>query len=167
MDTVIVHYGEIALKGKNRPFVENTLIRNIKLALTGTDYGSVNKISGRFLVKLNGNSNIEKIMERLGNVFGIEHFSFGYECEQETEDISSKALGFLKNRKFGSFRVDARRSEKTFKLTSREINEKVGESIKNSMKKKVDLTNPDQTVFVEIVGKRAFVYFEKTESILT
>jgi len=159
---VVVHYGEIALKGKNRPFFENALVKNIKLALQGLDYDSVKKISGRVLIKLNKKSDIDKIKNKLEKVFGIEYFSFAFECRQDVKTIGSLALLNIKNKKFKKFKVNTKRSEKSFKLTSQQINEKVGAFLKEKLKKKVDLERPDLTVFVEIVEGKAFVYFEKT-----
>jgi len=160
-DVAVVHYGEIALKGGNRPFFENMLVKNIKLALHGLDYDSVKRVSGRVLVKLGKNFDIERIKERLEKVFGIEYFSFGQECKQDVKTISNVALSNIKNKKFKKFKVDTKRSEKSFRLTSQQINEKVGALLKGKLKKKVDLEKPDLTVFVEIVHDKAFVYFEK------
>ena len=65
---IIVHYGEIGLKGKNRSFFERKLVDNIKRALRGTGYTRVRRISGRLLVELDENADLDEIQRRLPKV---------------------------------------------------------------------------------------------------
>ena len=70
-------------------------------------------------------------------------------------------LEIIKKEKFKTFRVLTKRSKKEFPLTSPEINKKIGGYVVKKLKKKVDLTNPDLTCFIEIVETYAFLYLEK------
>jgi len=114
-DFIICHYGEIALKGKNRKFFEEKLIENLKRALKGQspfgDSPRVQRISGRILVELparigyaegvaggSEKAKRDKIKEVLRNVFGIVYFSFAVSCEQEIEAIKKKAVEILQNK---------------------------------------------------------------------
>lgn len=189
MDYIICHYGEIGLKGKNRKFFEEKLVKNIKLALGPSffkyvhpvksrkagaakpQFNRVKRISGRIIVKsISGSPSSEadrrRVSESLTKVFGIQYFAFSESCEQNIEAIKNKALEILKSRNFKSFKINTQRSKKDFPLTSQEINEKVGEHILKKLKVqkakfKVDLKNPDITLFIEIVEKYAFLYTEK------
>lgn len=163
---VICHYAEIGLKGKNRKFFEEKLIENLKKSLVGLGCRRIQRISGRILIELNEKAEESKIKEALKNVFGVAHFSFAISCEQEMETIKKKSAEFLKSKKFKTFRIETKRSEKDFPLTSQEVNEKVGEYILENLKVpktklKVDLTNPDIICFIEIVEKYVFLYSEK------
>jgi thiamine biosynthesis protein ThiI len=158
---IICHYAEIGLKGKNRKFFEEKLIENLKKALKDLDCREVRRISGRILVKLVDEAKEDKIREALKNVFGIAYFSFALACEQEVKVIKKKAVELLGSKKFKTFRIETKRSKKDFPLTSQEINEKVGAEIVEKLNKKVNLTNPDITCFIEIVENYAFLYLEK------
>jgi len=181
-DYIICHYGEIGLKGKNRKFFENELVKNIKLALSPAYFEFVKRISGRIIVKLTqkGISKRDEIESKLKNVFGIAYFAFSQKSSQETEKLKTESFNLIKKaveeyRKLKKtkeqikFKVETKRSEKNFPLTSQEINEKIGEHLLESLSKsgfnglKVDLKNPDITLFIEIVEKYAFLYFEKMQ----
>ncbi|MBU2578885.1 tRNA 4-thiouridine(8) synthase ThiI [Patescibacteria group bacterium] len=187
MSYIICHYGEIGLKGKNRKFFEETLVRNIKTALSpiffnevhpvkcpegqfakGELFNRVKRISGRIIIKLSekGIEQQKAIKEKLRNVFGIVYFALAENCEQKIEAIKEKALGLLKNKKFKTFRISTQRSKKDFFLNSQEINEKVGEFIlqKYRPKPKVNLKKPGITCFIEIVDKYAFLYLKKIKA---
>ena len=178
MNYIICHYGEIALKRGNRKFFEDKLISNIKAAFEKQAPGNfsaeggpafgwefVKRISGRILIKLSENGQISdikcQVSDVLKNVFGIVHFSFAVSTEQNIESIQKAALELLKEKKFKTFRISAKRAEKKFPLNSQQINEKVGEFILNKLKVKVDLENPDIAVFIEIVEKSAFLFLKK------
>jgi len=180
MDYIICHYHEIGLKGKNRRFFEEKLIENIKRVLKASDFEFVKRISGRLIVKLTktGNKNQKEIKESLKNIFGIANFSFAETCPQKIKNIQEEALEILKNpdttrlwrsygagKKFKTFRITTQRSKKEFKLTSQQVNEKVGAYILKKLKLKVKLENPDITCFIEIVEKYAFLHLEKIKGL--
>ncbi|XOB40696.1 MAG: tRNA uracil 4-sulfurtransferase ThiI [Candidatus Nealsonbacteria bacterium] len=160
MDYIICHYHEIGLKGKNRWFFEERLVKNIKRVLPKDSFDFVKRISGRIIVRVSkkGVRQEKKIKEALKNVFGIVYFAFAHSCEQKIEIIKKKAFEILKTKKFKSFRISTQRSKKEFHLTSPEVNEKVGEFIVKKLKKKVDLKKPGVNLFIEIVEKYVFLY---------
>lgn len=159
---IICHYGEIGLKGRNRPVFEKQLVENIEKSfeLNNIKYESVNRISGRILVK-NPKSDWEKIEQSLKNVFGIVNFSGVVESGNDIEDIKEKSLEIIKNREFNSFAIDTSRSDKSYPLNSQQINEQVGATVVEKTGKDVDLDNPDLTVHIEIVENRAFIFSDK------
>lgn len=168
MNYIVCHYGEIALKGGNRKFFEEKLVSNIKTALqnqTPKSFEFIKRISGRILINLSQNGQLSDVNGQMSavlkNTFGIINFSFAVKAEQNIKSIQEIALELLKNKKFKTFRIFAKRAEKKFPLNSQQINEKIGAFIVKKLGKKVDLENPDITVFIEIVEKTAFLYLEK------
>jgi len=163
MEYVICHYGEIALKGRNRKYFEEVLVDNIKRSLPEKSFEFVKRISGRILIRLNkkGAENKGKVKASLKNVFGIVYFSFALNCSQDMESIKKTAKELLSKKKFKTFKIETKRSKKEFHLTSQEINEKIGELILKSLGKKVNLGKPGITLFIEIVQDYAFFYLSK------
>jgi thiamine biosynthesis protein ThiI len=160
-----LHYGELALKGKNRYFFEKTLLRNVKETLAGLPYGYLKRISGRFILKLADSSPIDEIAEKLKKVFGLSYFCPAYGSSQDLEKMKTDVWRLVSKTPIGgfqSFKIEAHRADKSFPFTSPNINEIIGEYVKNKSGAKVDLKNPELTVFVEIVEDFAFIYFEKT-----
>lgn len=165
----LIHYGELALKGGNRRLFEAALARNMETALKAENVKQVKNIRGRIIADLSGDSNRAAIEARLKKIFGIANFSAAYVFKfgdfanfaEEFKNLGDEILEIIANLKFASFKIDARRAEKTFPKTSREINEEIGALVQKSSGAKVDLTNPDLTIRVEIAGKTAFIYTEK------
>ena len=161
----IVHYGEVGLKGKNRSFFENRLVRNIRLALEGTEYADVRRIHGRILVTVGETSDIPEIQRRLGNVMGIAHFELCRVTEQNMEAIKDGALKWIQGREFQTLKVETRRANKHFPLTSPEISAEVGAHLLKHTGAKADMHHPDLVCWIEIVEKSAYIYTEKIRGI--
>ena len=162
---LIIHYGEIALKGLNRPFFEHQLINNIRKVFKTEDYDFIKRISGRIIIKLNENLTKVKVKSRLSRgfkkIFGIVCFSFSWNLNQDFENLKKDIWELVKNTSFKSFKIDTRRAQKNYPLNSQQINEKIGAYVKDKSRAKVDLKSPNLTIFIEIVEKYAFCYFKK------
>lgn len=158
---VVCHYGEIALKGKNRKFFEEQLKENIKRTLKKGSFRLVKRISGRIIIELTNSSDQEEVKKALLNVFGLANFAFAIASGQNIKELQKIAFDILAQKRFKSFAVKTTRAEKGFALTSQEINEQLGAAILKKLKVQVDLTDPDIILFVEIVEKFAFLYTEK------
>ncbi len=175
MNYIICRYSEIGLKGRNRKFFEEKLIENIKknpnFSAGGfLDYqeiiSSVKRISGRIIIELTkkGEENKKLLEKSIPFVLGISSFSFAKKIPQKIEEIEKEVLKNSKEFKFKTFKVSAKRSEKTYPLSSQEINERVGHCLlKKNKKIKVDLNNPEVIFFIDIVEKEAFIYNKKIE----
>ena len=159
---VIIHYGEIALKGGNRKSFEEKLVDNIKKSLkaNGVVFNYAKRISGRILVETQ-KENKEEIKSSLQKVFGIIYFVFAQQSHQDIESIKNKAIEILKTENFESFKVITKRGNKKFSLNSQQINEQVGEAILEESGIRVDLHNPDIILYIEITEKFAFLYTKK------
>ncbi len=150
MEVALVRYGEIALKSDRvRREMEQQLARNIE-AQTG---GRVFKRAARLIV-------VGGEWEKLSKVFGIVSWSPAMEVRADMEEIKEAALRLYSG---GSFRISAQRVTKDFPLTSMEINKEVGAYIVEKTGAKVDLSNPDIDIGVEIIGKKAYIFRERVE----
>lgn len=154
-NVAVVHYGEVGIKGKNREFFERKLIETIKRA-TGV---KVRRKYGRIEVEYR-----EGLESRLSKIPGIRYFGVGFKTDLDLESIKKAALEVLPDN-FETFKVDTSRSNKSFPMNSVEVNRKVGAFIVENTGKKVDLTNPDVTVWIEICEKEAYVYSKRYEGI--
>jgi tRNA uracil 4-sulfurtransferase len=170
MNSIVVHYQELALKGKNRPWFLGKLVRNLRRALSDLDVRSVRALMGRLEVVLGPSAVPEAVSERISRVFGIANFSYAgstpleYGSSDVTGDfdaIAKAILVDLGDRTCTSFRVSARRADKRFPLTSPQIEREVGGRIKEARGWTVDLDDPDLEIHVELLTDQAFYYFGK------
>ncbi|MDP3916809.1 MAG: tRNA uracil 4-sulfurtransferase ThiI [Nanoarchaeota archaeon] len=162
---IVVHYAEIAIKGKNRPFFERTLIENIVHAIKGLKAGRIKRQYGRIIIELTDESKTDLIISKLENIPGISSFSPGVKASHEIEDVNKKSLTLISNLQINSFAVKAKRSFKKFKLKSMELAKEVGSYIAQEIKKPVDLVSPDCRVFLEVVENGVYIYTKKISGI--
>ena len=157
----LVHYGEIGLKRKNRSFFEKKLAQNIKLSLKGMGYAEVRRIYGRILIMLHPDADVEAIQQRLGKVMGIAHFELALATAQCVDAIQAAALELVKDRQFKTLKVETKRANKRFPLTSPEINATVGAYLLSATGASADMHTPDLRCNIEIVDEAAYIYVEK------
>lgn len=159
---MLIHYGEIGLKGKNRGAFEDRLLSNIRKAL-GKRCSGAKIEQKRIFIEVKGKEG--EITESLKKVSGIEWFAFVHECKPEIEGIwkcVGKELGRLGGKKFG---VRTKRSDKDFPLKSMELSAEIGGRIVEATGAKVDLRNPEITVDIEIMRGKALVFFGKVRGV--
>jgi tRNA uracil 4-sulfurtransferase len=161
MNSIVVHYQEIALKGRNRPWFIGRLVRNIRTATSDLDVARVVTKMGRIELQLGGPDAWEPVAERLRRVFGIANFSRAALVPLDIDGIAKAILDDLGGVPVGTFRVSAKRADKRFPLTSPQIEREVGGRIKDAKGWKVDLENPELTIHLEALTGEAFYYFGK------
>ena len=164
--SVVVHYKELSLKGRNRPWFVQMLVQNIKRALAGLHVRSVRSLIGRIEIELSSDpmtaaATREEIRQRLGRVFGIANFSFASRGPHDLDQLAGVILADLGRPETASFRVSARRADKRYPLTSPQIEREVGGRIKDATGWRVDLENPALTVHIDIMPDGAFYFFGK------
>ncbi|MBZ0168318.1 thiamine biosynthesis protein thiI [Candidatus Methylomirabilis lanthanidiphila] len=157
----LIHYHEIALKGKNRGFFLKQLEANLLAATRDLDCGPLRRPAGRLFLEMGEGTLWEDLRPRLSRVFGIANFSPAFVMAPDLELLAKRIEEEVSGRSFRSFRVAARRAFKTFPQTSQQINEMIGARVQRICSARVDLTNPDLTVAIEVLPNEAFVYFEK------
>ncbi len=160
MNSIVVHYNELALKGKNRPWFVQMLVRNIRTALAGLSVPAVRSVMGRIQIEL-GPAEWNAVRERLKTVFGIQYYSYAGSASLDFDQMAATILADLGDRHPSSFRVTARRTDKRFPLTSPQIEFEIGGRIKEAKGWRVDLGNPDLTVHVDLMPDHVFYFFGK------
>ena len=161
MFSVIVHYAELALKGKNRPWFIHTLVRNIRHAVADLDVVRVRPLMGRIEAKFGPAADWEEVRERLSGLPGIGNFSKATHVEPDLEAITKGIVAALPGRTAKSFRIAARRADKRFPIPSPDIERAVGRAVQDVTGWPVDLSNPDLVIRIEMVTSDAFFFFGK------
>jgi tRNA uracil 4-sulfurtransferase len=161
LKSVIVHYQEIALKGKNRPWFVTRLVRNLREAVSDLDIERVRVLMGRIEIVLGPGVDWPTVRDRLGRVFGVGNFARAGRAPLDVDAIAHEILRDLDPADPKSFRVSARRADKRFPLTSPQIEREVGGRIKEARSWHVDLGDPELTIHVEALTSEAFYYFGK------
>jgi tRNA uracil 4-sulfurtransferase len=161
MDSVLIRYHEIALKKGNRAYFTELLKRNILTAVRDLGAKEIRSLPARLLLTFKNAVAPETIGQRIGAVFGIANFSIVERTAKDIECLRSRILDALDGTRFGSFRVETQRGDKTFPLTSPEINKELGAAVKEKSGARVDLTNAEFTIIVEILPHDAFFGFNK------
>ncbi len=159
----VIHYAEVGLKGKNRVFFEKKLVRNIKLSLRGTGYAEVKRLHDRIIVHLKQETDIAEIEKRLRRVMGIAHFELVYRTEKEMSVIKDTALQLTESKVFETLKVETKRSDKTFPLTSPEISGEVGGYLIQKTGAQADMRNPDLRLWIDISHNNAYIYTDKIQ----
>jgi thiamine biosynthesis protein ThiI len=168
MKSIVVHYQEIALKGKNRPWFVGKLVRNLRDATRDLDV-VVRPLMGRIEVALGPRAEWERVRGRVADVFGVGNFAragrvplgSGDPPETTYDAIAERILADARDLEPATFRVSARRADKRFPDPSPLIEREVGGRIKASRGWRVDLSNPALTVQVEMLTSEAFYSFGK------
>ena len=158
---ILIHYHEIALKGKNRSWFERRLIKNIKRQLSGLPFTKVQLNAARIFCFGIDESMWNDYAQRLKKVMGIKHAILMTQVKDDIDTIKSVAAAQLKGLEFSSFRVSARRQYKDFHLSSQEINIMVGQHLQFTYLKPVKLKNADMDVVIELVKGMAYIGHER------
>ena len=160
-----VHYAEVGLKGKNRIFFEKRLVSNIKIALRGTGYTEVERLHDRILVRLKQSADVSEIKRRLQQVMGIAYFELACATERDITVIKETALKQIQGMTYESLKVETRRTDKSFPLTSPQISAEVGGYLIEKTGARADMHNPDLVCWIKITQKNAYISTEKIRGI--
>ncbi len=146
---ILIRFGEIFLKGKNRGYFEKSLFLNIKEALQNFSLEVV-KISGRYIVKNYNLDDEVNIVDRLKKIPGIFSFSVANLIDTNLEEIENHSILMMKDKK-GTFKVETNRADKRLELNSMQISAKVGGRIlATNHNLKVDIKKPDFVLSIDI-----------------
>jgi thiamine biosynthesis protein ThiI len=162
---IVCRYGELFLKLGNRGRFEQQLVSNVRAALQGLPGVTVTAPHGRVLVRADDDT-LAEACDRIGRVFGLVSYSPAAQIPPEVEALSAEAVraaGAALERDPSlrrSFRIEARRSEKRFPLTSQEIGARLGADVNQATGVPVDLENPALVVGVEVGREAAHVFVE-------
>jgi thiamine biosynthesis protein ThiI len=168
MTAVVVHFKELALKGRNRRWFVQLLVRNIKRALRGLPIRSVRSAAGRIEIELTAGGTVEpsiaaEIGARLQRVFGIANFSFASRGPHDFATLAAAILGDLGDLHPESFRVSVSRVDKRLPFTSPQAEREIGGLIKAARGWRVSLDAPALEIHIEMLTDGAFYFFGKTQ----
>ena len=161
-DIILLKLGEIILKGLNRRYFENKLMANVRRRLNPVGKFRVYCIQSTVYVEAQEeNADIDGAIEALKNVFGIVAIVRAAACEKDKDAIAKLAIEYLKPdmESAASFKVESKRSDKSFPLTSIELSQYVGGELSEAYPDvKVDVHEPEFTVHIEVRDLAAYVH---------
>lgn len=160
-EIILIKNGELALKGLNRATFEDILIKNIRKRIKPLgEFDYRKEQSTVSVIPVTDGVDMDEVSERVGRVFGIARYSRALQVEKDMAEIMRETPVYLADQlRFAkTFKVEAKRSDKKFPLTSPEISAEVGGAILSKFPHiKVDVRNPEIVVTVEIREKNAFI----------
>ena len=162
----IVRCGEVALKGMNKPYFERMLVERIKKLLKKFDGVSVKRHEGLIFVRADEHLDKNAIIREISKVFGVASISPAVECESTMEAIGKAAVDYMMTaideRGVKTFKVEAKRADKTFPVKSPDIGRQIGaEVLKGCKVLKVDVHHPDCLLFVDVRHDKSYIYQDK------
>lgn len=159
-DTYVVHYSEVALKGKNRPEFVRVLRRNIARTLSSF-HPEVESREGRLFVTLDAEP--AEVNLGLSKVFGVAWFARAEIVDADYGKIEEAVLQAAQASPARTFMVDPRRADKSFPIRSMELARKLGSAVVDATGKGVSLSEPGVRIHVDVVRRQALVYAEKAQ----
>ena len=161
-EVILIKYGDLYLKKDNRNFFIKTLKENIESKLLGLSYEIKSDLS-RMLIYTD---NSDEVINRLKEVFGIYEIVRVKELDRDEELISNEVINYLKDKDYKTFKVETKRSDKSYPIKSIDFNKLVATKIlKEYNNLKVDIHNPDILIEIEIRNKSAYLYLDKYEGL--
>jgi tRNA uracil 4-sulfurtransferase len=152
---VLLKFGELALKGKNRPLFVGALERNLRRAASGLGPVEVRHRGGVFVVT--GGEPQEELVKRCLALPGVSVVQPGLRCERDPTAAVDAAVELLRDRPGRTFAVRARRRDKSFALRSIELARLICDAVRVRLGLSVDLSAPDLELFVEVDSKELLV----------
>ncbi|MDR7857020.1 tRNA uracil 4-sulfurtransferase ThiI [Tissierella sp.] len=165
MDSVLsVSLGEIALKGLNRKYFEDKLIKHIRNAIKDIGFEKIYKEQGKIYIEAEEH-NFPQMTNRLRKVFGLVYISPCIRVGKDVADIEKAALDIMKHKmekeKISTFKIETNRADKNFPIKSPDFSRQMGGFIlKNFDKLSVDVHKPDTFLFIDI-KQNVYVYTDK------
>ena len=165
-NTFIVRCGEIALKGMNKPYFERVLLERIRRNLKKYDGVEANRREGLIFVKAPARYDADEVIQDISRVFGVASVSHAAEVASDL-DVIYEAAGeymadLMKSRNIATFKVEAKRADKSFPVESPEISKRVGGAVLKRCKVlKVDVHQPDCVLYVNVRHGYTYIYADK------
>ena len=162
---LLIKYGELSTKKDNINYFIKTLKDNIEASLNGIDVELIYD-KGRMFIKTN-EDNFDEIIDKLKHIFGIHEIVIAYELpNNDIEELKSSLVEIIKDKEIDTFKVETKRSNKNYPLTSIEISRILGGVVlKNKENVKVDVHNPNTYINIEIRLNNAYIYFDRIKGI--
>lgn len=153
---ILVRFGELSTKGKNKKDFIKRLLINVKNALSAYPHLTYERTHDRLYILLHG-EDADQVAEILSHVFGISSFSFAIRVESDIEQIKEMSLSIAKQSVAKTFKIDTKRSDKRFPMISDEINRAVAGPILKQTDFKVDVKHPELKIQIEIHEQDTYI----------
>lgn len=154
---ILIKYGELSTKKGNRNFFINTLYHNVLNKLRNYSV-KVTKDRARMTIEFN-DRDLDSIKSIIDKIFGIHTYQVAYVCKSDSEDIKDTLMNIVSKSKFSTFKVETKRSDKTFPIHSQDFNREIGGMLLRSIPNiKVDVHNPELLIKIEIREGETFIY---------
>ena len=164
---IMIRYGELSTKGKNKMRFVNKLRNNIKHVLAVYPEVSVYFDRDRGHVYLNG-ADYQAVSESLKKIFGIQNFAPSYKVEKSVPALKTAVQAIMSEvyQEGMTFKIAARRSDHSFELDSRDLNQVLGDAVFTAIPTiQVQMKNPDITLRVEIRQDAAYISYEEVKGV--
>ena len=157
---ILIKYGELTTKKGNRNYFVNTLTKNIENKLKDFNI-EIEKDLSRMYIHYNKEDE-ESIINKIHEIFGIHKYHIAYVTNSDLDSIKNELIKTLKDQNFKTFKVETKRSDKSFPKTSMELSKIFGGIVlKNKDNIKVDVNNPEVIIHVEIREKNTYIYYNE------
>ena len=157
---ILIKYGELTTKKGNRNFFVKTLTKNIENKLKDLDI-IIEKDLSRMYIHYNKEDE-ESIINKIHEIFGIHKYHIAYVTNSDMDSIKEELIKTVKLQNFKTFKVETKRSDKSFPKTSMELSKIFGGIVlKNKDNIKVDVNNPEVIIHVEIREKNTYIYYNE------
>lgn len=160
-DYILVRYGELTTKGKNRGDFTKRLLQNTKNALKEFDKLTYERTHDRMYIHLHGEDG-ELVKDKVKDIFGISSFSLALKVDSDLDQIVERSFDLIQNCEGETFKVVARRGDKNFPHRSDAINRAVATKILSLTEWRVDVHNPDVRLEVEVRRDATYLMADKT-----
>ncbi|WP_348736125.1 tRNA uracil 4-sulfurtransferase ThiI [Spiroplasma endosymbiont of Ammophila pubescens] len=165
-DVILIRYGELTTKGKNRNDFTRVLVNNIKTKLTGYENQyQIKKEFDRLFIELLDATVSMEIVNIVKNVFGSSSLSLAKKVACYLSEIANCAINIVNYYQPATFKLEVRRNDKTFPLTSTEIKQQLAPKILQQTKVKVDVHQPVLQIDVEVRRTFTYVFVNKIKTI--
>ena len=156
---ILIKYGELSTKKGNRNFFINTLYNNLKSKLKGLDV-IIKKDRARMTIAFSDDE-LDQIKSIVDKIFGIHAYHVAYVCNSNIDSIKSCLLDVLSKEDFKSFKIESKRSDKSFPIHSQDLNKELGGLVLKSFSDvSVDVHNPELWIKVEIRDSETYIYYD-------
>ena len=161
---IMIKYGELTTKKDNRKLFINALYYDLLYKLAGLDF-EITREMARMFIEFHS-EDLETIKEKINHVFGIHTYALVYKVRSTEEAITNELIERIKDKKFSTFKVETKRSDKSFPIDSPTFSKKMGGVVLRTVPNiSVDVHNPELTINIEIRNDYSYIFFEEFKGI--
>jgi len=157
-DCVLIHYGELGLKGLNRPVFEKKLVENLRKTIQGLEFQKIRRTQGRIILELNEKTDLTELEKSIIKVFGVAWFAYCFVTDPTLESIKNLTAEKFNFKEGIKVKVSAKRADKNLPFTSMDVNRELGAYLKEKFKVDISLKNPEKEIFVELAEGKAYIF---------